>query len=128
MDLPDRYHTDDFPAEAPLPDPFSHSIPHQLYNHALPNAWVSFRYWDFHFYASPHSSMCIPLQVPPVLDHGQPEGHREDIPPPVGGVAGTGRMQDSYRINMAHQGIVDYRPQPLAVSIFHLTATEPPYR
>jgi hypothetical protein len=46
MDLPDRHQTNDLPAEAPPLDMFSHSIPH-LYNYALQNAWVSFRYWDF---------------------------------------------------------------------------------
>jgi len=66
------------------------------------------------FYAGPHSLMCIPLQVPPAPGHGQPEGHREDIPPPIGGVAGPGRVQDPHRIDMAYQGIVDYRPHPLA--------------
>jgi hypothetical protein len=71
--------------------------------------------------------MCIPLQVPPAPGHGQPEGHRDDMPPPLGGVAGPGRVQDPHYIDMAHQGIVDYRPQPFAVSIFHLTATKPPY-
>ena len=71
--------------------------------------------------------MCIPLQVPPAPGHGEPEGYHEDIPPPVGGVAGPGRVHDPHYINMAYQGIVDYRPQPVAVSIFHLTATEPPY-
>jgi hypothetical protein len=82
------------------------------------------------FYAGPHSSMCIPLQVAPAPGHGQPEGYREDIPPPlaVGGVAGPGRVYDPHRIDMAYQGIVDYHPRPLVVSIFHLTATEPPYR
>ena len=70
--------------------------------------------------------MCIPLQVPPAPAHVQPEGHREDIPLPVGGVAGPGGRQDSHRIDTAHQGIVDYRPQPLVVGIFYLTATEPP--
>jgi hypothetical protein len=82
----------------------------------------------FYFYAGPHLSisMCIHIQVPPAPGHGQPEGHREDTPPPVGGAAG---VQDPHHIDMAYQGIVDYRPQPLAVSIFHLTATdsEPPY-
>ena len=68
--------------------------------------------------------MCIPLQVPPA---GQPEGHQEDIPLPVAGQGRDRRVQDPPRINMAHQGIVDYHPQPLAVSIFHLTATETPY-
>jgi hypothetical protein len=61
--------------------------------------------------------MCIPFQAPPS------PGHRHEMPPPVGGVAGSGRVQDPYRIDMAHQGIVDYRPQSLAVSIFHFTVT-----
>lgn len=68
-----------------------------------------------------------PLQVPPAPGHGQPEGHREDIPLPVGGVAMPGRVQDPHRVDMAYQGIVDYHPQPLAVSIFHLTVTGSPY-
>ncbi|KAF8488371.1 hypothetical protein F5888DRAFT_1295705 [Russula emetica] len=93
MDLPDRHQTNDFPAEAPPPDPFYHSIPHQLYNHALQNAWV-----------------------PPAPGHDQPEGHREDIPPPVGGVAGplAGRAQDPHHVDVAYQGIIDYHPQPVA--------------
>ena len=66
--------------------------------------------------------MCIPLQAPPAPGHGQPEGHREDIPPPVTDVAGRGRMQDPHRVDMAYQGIVDYHPQPLGVSNSHLTA------
>ncbi|KAI0267174.1 hypothetical protein BGY98DRAFT_1191248, partial [Russula aff. rugulosa BPL654] len=85
MDLPDRHQTNDLPAEAPPPDPFSHSIQHQRYNHAVQNAWA-----------------------PPS------PGHRHEMPPPVGGVAGSGRVQDPYRIDMAYQGIVDYRPQSLA--------------
>jgi hypothetical protein len=117
MDLPDRHQTNDFLAEAPPPDPFSHSIPHQLYNHALQNAWVSFRYWDF---LCRSSFINVPLQAPPAPGHGQPEGHHEDIRPPVGGVAAPGRVQDPHRIDMGYQGIVDYHPQPLAVSIFHL--------
>ena len=73
--------------------------------------------------------MCIPPQVPPAPDNSQPEGHHEDIPLPVGGVAGPGpvRVQDPRRNDMAYQGIVDYHPQPPAVSIFYLTATEPLY-
>lgn len=65
-----------------------------------------------------------PFQAPPSPGHGQLEGHRHEMPPPVGGVAGSGRVQDPYRIDMAHQGNVDYRPQSLAVSIFHFTAAE----
>ena len=119
MDLLDRHQTNDFLAEAPPHDPFYHSIPQQLYNHAMQNAWVSFRYWDFlrrSLFINMYS-----LQVPPVPGHDQPEGHHEDIPLPAGGVAG--RVQDPHHVNMAPQGIVDYHPQPLAVSFFHLTAT-----
>ena len=50
--------------------------------------------------------MCIPLQVPPSPAHGQLEGHNEDIPPPVGGVSGPGRVQDPHHVDMAYQGIV----------------------
>jgi hypothetical protein len=67
---------------------------------------------------STHSSMFIPLQVPPAPAHGQLEGRREDMPPPAGGVAAPGIVQDPHRVDMTYQGIVDYRPQPLAVSIF----------
>ena len=71
--------------------------------------------------------MC-PSQVPPgAPDHGQPEGHREDTPPPVGGVEVPGGVQDPHRIDMAYQGFIDYHPELLVVSIFHLTATDPPY-
>ncbi|KAN0115594.1 hypothetical protein V8E52_006713 [Russula decolorans] len=76
--------------EAPPPDPFPHSIPHQLYNHAPQNVWV-----------------------PPAPGHGEPEGHHEEIPPPAGGVAGPGRVQDPHRTDVAYQGILDFRPQPL---------------
>jgi hypothetical protein len=29
-------------------------------------------------------------------------------------------VHDPHRIDMGYQGIIDYRPQPIAVSIFHL--------
>lgn len=77
------------------------------------------------FYTGPHSSICIPPQAPPA-GHGQPEAHRNNIAPPLGSSIGPGRVEDPHRVDMAYQGIVDYRPQPLAVSIFHLSATEPP--
>jgi len=51
--------------------------------------------------------------VPPAPGHGQPEGHREDIPLPVGDVAVPGRVQDPHRIDMAYQAVVDHHPQPL---------------
>jgi hypothetical protein len=44
MDLPDRHQINGFLAEVPPHDPFYHSIPQQFYNHAVPNALVSFRY------------------------------------------------------------------------------------
>jgi hypothetical protein len=65
-----------------------------------------------------HLSMCIPLQVPPAPANNQ----REDIPPPDRGVAELGRIQDLHHIDMAYQGIIDYHPQPLAVSNFYLSA------
>ena len=68
-----------------------------------------------------HLSMCIPLQVPPAPIDNQ----REDIPPPNRGVAEPGRIQDLHHIDVAYQGIVDYHPQPLAVSNFHLSADGP---
>jgi hypothetical protein len=111
MDLPERHQANDFLPEAPPPDP---SIPHQ-YNHVPQNAWVSFRYWNF--YAGAHPSTCIPLQVQPAPAHGQPEAHHENLPPPVRDVAGPGRVQDPHHYDMAYQGVVDYRPQPFAVSI-----------
>ena len=71
--------------------------------------------------------MCIPLQLPPAPAHGQPEAHHENAPPPVGGVAGPGRVQVPHHNDIAYQGIVGYRPQPFTVSIFYLITTEPPY-
>ena len=65
--------------------------------------------------------MRIPLQVPPIPTNGRPEGHREDIPPPNGGVAGP--LQDLHHLDIAYQAIVDYHPQPLAVSNFHLSVS-----
>ena len=47
MDLLDRNQTNEFPAEAPPPGPFYHTIPRQPYSYALQDAWVSFCYWDF---------------------------------------------------------------------------------
>jgi hypothetical protein len=62
--------------------------------------------------------ICIPLQVP----HAPANNRREDIPPPDRGIAEPGRMQDPHphHIDVAYQGIVDYHPQPLAVSNFHI--------
>lgn len=100
MDLPGRHQANDFPAEAP-PSPFTHSVPHQLHNHALQNVGSVFD-----------------VEKMPSCN---------DIPLPVEGVAGPGRVQDSHRIDMAYQGIIDYRHRLHAVSIFHLTATGSPY-
>jgi hypothetical protein len=92
-------------------------IPYQP-NHAQQNAWVSFRHRTFCLYnCSFHQ--CVP-QIPPAVN-GQPEIHREDIPPPVRG-ARPGRMQDPHHFDVAYQGVVDYHPQPLlGVSNSHLT-------
>jgi hypothetical protein len=68
-----------------------------------------------------HLSMCIPLQVPPTPTNDQ----REDIPAPDRRVAEPGRMQDRH-VDVAYQGIVDYHPQPLAVSNFRLSVDGPP--
>ena len=65
------------------------------------------------------------LQVLPAPGYVQPEGHHDNIPLPAGGIAG--RVQDPHHVNTAPQGIVDYHHQPLAVSIFHLTANWSPY-
>jgi hypothetical protein len=67
-----------------------------------------------------HLSMCIPLQVPLAPANNQ----RVDIPPP-GRVAEPGRMQDLHHIDVAYQGIVNYHPQPLAVSYFYLSVDRP---
>ena len=62
--------------------------------------------------------MCIPLQVPPAPANIQ----QEDIPAPDRGVAEPGSMQEMHHIDVAYQGIIDYRPQSLVVSNFHLPA------
>jgi hypothetical protein len=69
------------------------------------------------FYTGAHPSTCFPLQVQPAPAHGQPEAHHEDLPPPVKDVAWPGRVQDSHHYDNAYQGVVDYHPQPFAVSI-----------
>ena len=88
-------------------------------NLAQENAWVSLQHHDVLLDA--HSSICIPLQVLPAAADNQ----REDIPPPDRGVAEPARMQDMYHVDVAYQGIVDYHPQPLAVSNLHLSAAGP---
>jgi hypothetical protein len=67
-----------------------------------------------------HLSTCI-LQVPPAPANNQ----REDIPRLDRGVAELGRIQDLHHIDVAYEGIVDYHPQPLAVSNFHFSADGP---
>lgn len=61
---------------------------------------------------------CV-FQAPPAPANGQPEGHREDIPPPIRGIGGPGRAQDPHHVDVAYQGMIDYQPQPFAVSDFH---------
>ena len=114
-------------SNAPQANPFS-----QPRNHALQDAWVRSQHQEipsFGCLANAHSLMCIPPQVPPAPANGQPEGPREDIPPPVGHVAGPRGVQDQYNFDMPYQGgVVDYHPRPLVdVSDSHLvSATEPP--
>ena len=99
-------------------DAVSPYIARQLPNRALENAWPAWVSLQHRVHPA-HLSMCLPLQVPPVPANNQ----REDIPPPRRGVAEPGRMQDLHHVDVAYQGIVDYRPQPLAVSNFHLLLT-----
>ncbi|KAI0000565.1 hypothetical protein BJV77DRAFT_396000 [Russula vinacea] len=86
MDPAEPHQAIDFPV-----DPFF--IPYQPHNGAQQNAWV--QAW-----------------VPPA-PNGQPEGHQEDIPPPVRGFARLGGMQDPRRLDVACRGVVDYHPQQL---------------
>ena len=66
--------------------------------------------------------MCIPPQVPPAPANGQPEGHREDVHPPVRNV------EDPRHFDVAYQGAVDYHPQPLVgVGSSRPSAVEPPF-
>ena len=65
---------------------------------------------------------CVPLQVPPAPANNQ----QEDIPPPDRGVlVEPGRMQGLHHNDVAYQGIVDYHPQPQAVSNFRFSADGP---
>ena len=108
-----------------LGDPFLLSIQYQPHNYALQNAWVSFRHQDILPFTHVHSSMCIPLQVPPAPDNDQLEGHREDILLPVRNIAGP---QDPHHFDVAYQGAVDYHPQPLVgVSGSRPSAAESPF-
>jgi len=53
----------------------------------------------------PQNALALP--APP---NGQPERHREDIPPPVRDVSGP---QVPHHFDVAYQGVVDHHPQPL---------------
>jgi len=88
MALSDPHQASDFPG-----DPFLHSIPHQSHNHALQDPWVP---------SSPAND--------------QPDGNREDIPPPVSDDTGPGIVQDPRHVDVAYQGVVDYHPQPLVLN------------
>ena len=106
------------------------NAPHATYpSYVLQNAMVSFQHQCILSSTNAHSSLCLPPQVPPAPANGEPEGHREDIPPPVRGVAEPGRMQDPMHFDVAYQGVVDYHHQPLVgVSNSHLLTAEPPYQ
>ena len=113
MDAADSHQTTGFSADA-----YSPYVPHQPLNLALENAWVGLHI--VYPLLNAHLSMCIPLQVPPAPANNQ----REDMPPP-GRVAEPGRMHDLHHIDVAYQGIVNYHPQPLAVSYFYLSVDGP---
>jgi hypothetical protein len=71
--------------------------------------------------------MCILPQVPPAPANGEPEGHREDIPSPVRGVAGPGRVQDPLHFDVAYQGVVDHLQPLVGASHSHISTIEPPF-
>jgi hypothetical protein len=117
MALADPHQVNDFSGE-----PFSHSIPHQPHNHPLPNALVSCSILRF---TNARISTSILPQVPPAPANGQP-GHPEYRPPQVRGAAGPDRVQYPHQFDVAYQGVVDYHPQPVAVSDSPLSTTELP--
>ena len=118
--VPHRDRANDFPGQVPG-DPFLHSTQYQPHNHALQNAWVSFRHQDILRFTHAHSSICISLQVPPAPANEL----EEDIPPPVRNVA---RPQDPHHFDMANQDVVDYHPQPLVgVISSRPSVAEPPF-
>ena len=67
--------------------------------------------------------MSVSLQVLPAADNGQLEGYQDNIPPQIRGIAGLVGQQDPHHIDVAYHGVVDYHPQPLGVSDFHLLGT-----
>ena len=110
-------------------DEFSRYIPRQPPNLALErqprsnfvleNAWVSLQHLVHCVVLIFQCVYLFTLQGPPAPANDQ----REDIPAPDRGVlAEPGRMHDLHHIDVAHQGIVDYHPHPLAVSNFRLSA------
>ena len=106
-------------------DPFLHPIQHQPHDNALQNDWVSVRRRDILPFTDAHSSVSISPQIPPAPANGQPEGHQQDIPPPVRNVA---EPQDPHHFDVAYQGVVDYPPQILVgVSNSHPPAAEPAF-
>ena len=117
MATADSYQANSFSA-----DEFSRYIPRQPPNLALENAWVSLQH-RVHCVMLIHQCVYLfTFQVPPAPANDR----REDIPAPDRGVlAEAGRMHDLHHIDVAHQGIVDYHPRPLAVSNFYLSADRP---
>jgi hypothetical protein len=116
------HQVNDFPADAS-----SRYVPRQPHNHALQNVWVSFDIGNSAI-LQVFILSCV-LQAPPAPANGQPDGHREDIPPPIRGITGPGRAQDPHHGDVAYQGIqgiVDYHPQPFAVSDSHRSTIGPP--
>ena len=68
--------------------------------------------------------MNFPFQALPARDNGQVEGHWEDVPRPVGGVADQGIPQDP-RLNSPHHGVAGYNPLMPGVSNFSLSGIRP---
>ena len=63
------------------------------------------------------------MYITPQVLPAPANNRQEDIPPLDRGVAEPGRMQDQHHID--YQGIIDYHPQPPAVSNFRPSVDGP---
>ena len=110
--MPHAAYPHDFPADAS-----SRRVPHQ--------PWVNLTSARHGLlFAGAHLS-CFP-QTPSVPANGQAEGHREEMPPPIRGISGSSGAQYPHHVDVGYQGIVDFRPQPVAVSDFYRFTIGPP--
>jgi len=64
--------------------------------------------------------MYLLFQALSARDHGQLEGHWEDVPQPIEGVADRGIPQDP-RLNSPYHDVAGYHPLMLGVSNFSLS-------